>query len=413
MKIGIYGGSFNPPHLGHMAAAESAAKYLGLDELLLIPAGIPPHKALSADAAGKEHRLAMTRLMGEQIALDTGITVTVSDMEVAREGKSYSVDTVREIHEQRPNDELWLLMGTDMFLSFQNWYKPEEILRHAGLCAFGRTEKDGETLFAPQRDFLGEKFPGSRIVTMTLPNLVDVSSTELRERIPKGKTAGLLAPAVLGYILREHLYGTNLDLKRLSLEELRPIALSYLKAKRIPHVLGTEQTAKELAERYGANVEKARFAALLHDATKRLSMEEQLALCEHYHIVLDELEQCYIRFAREEPALYRLLFLTQKQVPSYGAMDAMLHLQERVRPTLVQIYRITPEEADVYFRDLWLVVHSLATLIVTGDCPYSDREIGSILTGFSLSICKAIKEVPGFAAGTFDRDAVFRALVGK
>lgn len=121
----------------------------------------------------------------------------------------------------------------------------------------------------------------------------------------------------------------------------------------------------------------------------------------------------YIRFAREEPALYRLLFLTQKQVPSYGAMDAMLHLQERVRPTLVQIYRITPEEADVYFRDLWLVVHSLATLIVTGDCPYSDREIGSILTGFSLSICKAIKEVPGFAAGTFDRDAVFRALVGK
>ena len=155
MKIGIYGGSFNPPHLGHMAAAESAAKYLGLDELLLIPAGIPPHKALSADAAGKEHRLAMTRLMGEQIALDTGITVTVSDMEVARVGKSYSVDTVREIHEQRPNDELWLLMGTDMFLSFQNWYKPEEILRHAGLCAFGRTEKDGETLFAPQRDFLG------------------------------------------------------------------------------------------------------------------------------------------------------------------------------------------------------------------------------------------------------------------
>ena len=119
------------------------------------------------------------------------------------------------------------------------------------------------------------------------------------------------------------------------------------------------------------------------------------------------------RFSASEYNTSALLFLTQKQVPSYGAMDAMLHLQERVRPTLVQIYRITPEEADVYFRDLWLVVHSLATLIVTGDCPYSDREIGSILTGFSLSICKAIKEVPGFAAGTFDRDAVFRALVGK
>ena len=119
----------------------------------------------------------------------------------------------------------------------------------------------------------------------------------------------------------------------------------------------------------------------------------------------------YIRFAREEPELYRLLFLTRTQ--EYSAMKSMEHLQEHVRPTLVNIYHITAEEADVYFRDLWFVVHSLSTLIVTGDCPYSDREVGSILTGFSLSICKAIKEVPGFAAGTFDRDAVFRALVGK
>ena len=188
MKIGIYGGSFNPPHLGHLAAAESAAKYLQLDKLILIPAGIPPHKALSADEPGKAHRLAMTRLMGEQAALDTGVEVEISAMEIEREGKSYSADTVRELHEQYPDAELWLLMGTDMFLTFQNWYKPEEIVKYAGICAFGRTEKDGEALFAPQRDFLGEKFPGSRIVTMTLPNLVDVSSTELRERIPRGET---------------------------------------------------------------------------------------------------------------------------------------------------------------------------------------------------------------------------------
>ena len=117
----------------------------------------------------------------------------------------------------------------------------------------------------------------------------------------------------------------------------------------------------------------------------------------------------YIRFARKEPELYRLLFLTRTQ--EYSAMKSMEHLQELVRPTLMSIYRITAEEADVYFRDLWFVVHSLATLIVTGDCPYSDREIGQILTGVSVSICKSIKEIPGFAAGSFDRDAVFRALV--
>ena len=119
----------------------------------------------------------------------------------------------------------------------------------------------------------------------------------------------------------------------------------------------------------------------------------------------------YIRFAREEPELYRLLFLTKSQ--EFGAMQAMRHLQALVRSTVIAVYHITEDEADFYFRNLWLVVHSLATLIVTGDCPYRDQEIGQILTGFSLSTCKAIKEIPGFAAGTYDRDAMFRALVSR
>ena len=121
----------------------------------------------------------------------------------------------------------------------------------------------------------------------------------------------------------------------------------------------------------------------------------------------------YIRFAREEPELYRLLFLTRAQGQGWSAMQSMKHLQTLVRPTLMEIYQITELEADLYFRDLWFVVHSLSTLIVTGDCPYSDQEIGQVLTGVSISICKSIKEITGFAAGTFDSDAAFRALVGK
>ena len=119
----------------------------------------------------------------------------------------------------------------------------------------------------------------------------------------------------------------------------------------------------------------------------------------------------YIRFAREEPELYRFLFLTQGQESL--AVRSMRHLQELVRPSLMDIYRITAEEADVYFSDMWLAAHSISTLIVTGGCHYSDREIGQILTGFSVSICKAIKEIPGFASGSYDRDTVFRALVGE
>ena len=121
----------------------------------------------------------------------------------------------------------------------------------------------------------------------------------------------------------------------------------------------------------------------------------------------------YIRFAREEPELYRLLFLTQGQEQESLAVRSMRHLQELVRPSLMDIYRITAEEADVYFREMWIAAHSISTLIVTGSCPYSDLNIGQILTGFSVGICKAIKEIPGFASGSYDRDAVFQALVDK
>ncbi len=346
MKIGIYGGSFNPPHLGHLAAAESAVYYLQLDRLFLIPAGIPPHKQFSADAPSGAHRLAMTRLMGGQIELDTGIPVEVSDMELTRAGKSYTADTVRLLYEQYPDAELWLLMGTDMFLTFHLWHAPEEIVRCAGLCAFGRAEKDGEEVFAPQRAFLGEKFPGCRIVTMTLANLVEVSSTELRAGMTDGMGERLLAPQVYGYILREHLYGTNLDLKHLTIRQLRPIALSYLKARRCGHVLGTAATAVKLAEKYGADVHRAEVAGLLHDCTKKLSMDEQLALCERYGIVLDELEKKALKLlhAKTGAALARDVFGVDDEVynailwhttgkPDMTVLEKVIYLADFIEPT--------------------------------------------------------------------------------
>ena len=120
----------------------------------------------------------------------------------------------------------------------------------------------------------------------------------------------------------------------------------------------------------------------------------------------------YIRFAKEDPELYRLLFLTSG-TEFGGVMTSMKHLQNMIRESLMRIYKIDSKTADFYFRDLWLAVHGLATLIVTGDCPYSDDEISQILTGFSVSICKSIKEIPGFVDGTFDRDATFRSLIGE
>ena len=289
MKIGIYGGTFNPPHLGHLTAARAVFEMLNLDQLLLVPAGMPPHKELPAGSPTPEQRLEMTRLAGEQLGL--GDRVRTLDIEVYRQGKSFTADTLAQLKAQHPEDELWLLMGTDMFLTLQAWHEPGKILSLAGIAAFGRTEEDTEELFSAQREYLYQTYPQARLFTLTIPGVIDVSSTELREKLAKGEGASLLAPAVYGYILREGLYNTGADLKHLSLSQLRPVALSYLKHKRIPHVLGTEQEAIRLAERYGADVEKARRAALLHDCTKKLDMEEQLALCRRYGIQLDGLEQ--------------------------------------------------------------------------------------------------------------------------
>lgn len=241
MKIGVYGGTFNPPHLGHVTAARAVFELLKLDLLLLVPDREPPHKALPAGSPTPEQRLEMTRLAGEQLGL--GDRVQVLDLELKRTGRSYTSDTLAQLKERYPEDELWLLMGTDMFLTIQTWHEAEKILSLAGIATFGRTEADTEELFSVQRDYLYRTYPQARIFTLTIPGVVDVSSTDLRTMLAKGEGVNLLPPAVYGYILREGLYGTRADLKRLPLRELRPIALSYLKNKRIPHVLGTEQEA--------------------------------------------------------------------------------------------------------------------------------------------------------------------------
>ena len=119
----------------------------------------------------------------------------------------------------------------------------------------------------------------------------------------------------------------------------------------------------------------------------------------------------YIHFANEEPQLYRLLFLATREDGSSSVMDALHHSQNLVRESLQETYHIDAQTADRYYRDMWLVVHSLATLVVTGGCPYSEEEMGHILTGFSVSLCKSIKEIPGFVENKYDRDKIFRELV--
>lgn len=288
LKIGIYGGSFNPPHLGHLAAARAAVAALELDKLVFIPAGVPPHKTLAPGSPNRAQRLEMTAIAADQLLMPA--VTEVWDTELHREGKSYTADTLEEAAQRWPGDELWLLMGTDMFLTLHNWVEPEKILALAGVCAFGRTEKDSEEVFAPQRDYLSRTF-NAKMATVSIPDLVDISSTRLRELLGEGKGREFLPQAVYGYILREKLYGTDADLKRLSMEDLRCVSYSMVYAKRLAHIKGCEEEAARLANRWGAGEERMRKAAILHDCTKYFSVQEHLDICDKYGVELCQLER--------------------------------------------------------------------------------------------------------------------------
>ncbi|MDE7170337.1 MAG: nicotinate (nicotinamide) nucleotide adenylyltransferase [Oscillospiraceae bacterium] len=307
MKIGIYGGSFNPPHLGHLAAAKAAVDALRLDKLVFVPAGIPPHKDLAPGSPTSEQRLEMTRVAADQLLMPE--VTEVWDAEIRREGKSYTADTLALAAQRWPGAELWLLMGTDMFLTLHRWHEPEKILALAGVCAFGRTEQDGEEVFAPQRDLLSRAY-SAKLTTIAVPGLVDISSTRLRELLPQGGGREFLPQAVYGYVLREKLYGTNADLKHLSLEDLRCVSYSMVFAKRLAHIRGCEEEAARLAKRWGADEERMRRAAILHDCTKYLTLQEHLDICDQYGIGLCPLERATDKLlhAKSGAALARHIF---------------------------------------------------------------------------------------------------------
>lgn len=376
MKIGIYGGSFNPPHLGHLAAAKAAMAALELDRLVFIPAGVPPHKDLAPGSPDRAQRLEMTRIAADQLLMPA--STEVWDTELHREGKSYTADTLEEAAARWPGDELWLLMGTDMFLTLHLWAEPEKILALAGVCAFGRTEADGEEMFAPQREFLSRKFH-AKIATISIPGLVDISSTRLRELLAQGKGREFLPEAVYGYILREKLYGTRADMKGLSLEDLRCVSYSMVYAKRLAHIRGCEEEAARLARRWGADEEWMRRAAILHDCTKYFTVRQHLEICERYGIALSPLERATDKLlhAKSGAALAKYIFGFD------GIYDAIFyHTTARAGMSL--------EEKILYVADYMEPCRAFPEVGELRRLAYTDLD-GAVGMGASLSVQEMVQ----------------------
>lgn len=197
MRIAMFGGSFNPVHNGHVALAKTFSEALHIDRLLVIPTFIPPHKQHDTSVTPK-NRMEMCRLAFAALPY-----AEVSGIEIERGGASYTYLTLQSLHERYPHDELFLIMGADMFLSIQDWKNPEIIFALATICGVPRNQSDIEEL-AAHAEILQSMGAKTEILDA---HVMTVSSTELRRKIKNGEDfSDLVDSSVADYIRQNQLY---------------------------------------------------------------------------------------------------------------------------------------------------------------------------------------------------------------
>jgi nicotinate-nucleotide adenylyltransferase len=196
VRLGILGGTFNPPHLAHLVCAQEAHRELRLDRVLFVPARIPPHKPVEHEP-GPAHRLALCRL-----AVEGDERFEVSELELQREGPSYTVDTLQELNSSLSQPELYLIVGGDIAVGLPRWREPERVLQLAELAIAKRRG----TARAAVEESIGTLSGGDRAHFFTMPRIA-VSSTMIRRRVRAGQPIRYLVPdRVADYIERHNLY---------------------------------------------------------------------------------------------------------------------------------------------------------------------------------------------------------------
>jgi nicotinate-nucleotide adenylyltransferase len=200
-RVGILGGTFNPPHLGHLALAQHAREQLELERVFLIPASTPPHKPTELDP-GAEHRVRMCRLL-----LDGTGDASVCTAEIERGGTSYTVDTLRSIHASSPDTEMTLITGADSARTMPGWREAMALFELADVAVAARAGTDRASVKAALEPLLG----GARLHFLRAPAL-EVSSSQARERAARDEPLDdLVGARVAEYIVEQHLYGARGD----------------------------------------------------------------------------------------------------------------------------------------------------------------------------------------------------------
>ena len=269
MRVGIFGGTFNPPHIGHERCANEASVQLGLDLLVVVPVGVPPHKPLPPDTPCADIRLFMTHT-----AFSSTRNTIVSNIEVTNPEPSYTIETVNVISKIYPNSDLFLLLGTDMYLSLDTWKDVGLLLEQVTPAVFSRNTNDLIKIMEHSVHIKNRYGADTKTVRN---DIIPISSSGLRDMLPDRSGLGYINDTIYSYIIKNRLYDSKPEWCW-----LRERAYSMLKPERVPHVAACEVAAVSLAERWGADPDDAREAAILHDITKKFGLEPHLRILEDH-----------------------------------------------------------------------------------------------------------------------------------
>ncbi len=295
-RIGILGGSFNPPHKAHREIARIAMDSYNLDTLYVMPTSRSPFKT-NDEYVDDNHRMRMVRLMITGMKDDR---VKLSDMEIKKGGINYTFETLQEFQKEHQGDSLFFIMGADSLETFDKWINPEIITEYATILVAPRGDMDFDDL----KDLCDEKSEeyNGMFLPIDLPmRYADVSSTGLRDEIAassgENDKPDMLSRRVWRYIILHGLYGfPELTYDFVPPEiDIKHCLKSTLKPKRVKHTFGVADTAEELGILYSNGDEtlpiRARLAGLLHDCAKYFTDEEQIELCDKYGIELTQTER--------------------------------------------------------------------------------------------------------------------------
>ncbi len=267
MKTVIFGGTFNPFHNGHLNVVTAVNEHIAPDRFIIMPTGVAPHK-VTCDLASDEARLEMCRLAVDDIA-----NVTVSDYEMQKEGRSYTVHTLEHFKELYPDDELYFVMGTDMLKTLPSWYNSDRIMELATILGISRDDDDADLV----SEYAGKisSYGGRCVILSCTP--VEVSSTQIREGIDTDEVRALLPAKVYEYIKAHDLYtdGDEQGINEALAAEYKSYLKTQLSDKRYNHSICVADEAVKLAKRFGADITKAYYCGLLHDVCKELSYDDQ------------------------------------------------------------------------------------------------------------------------------------------